>query len=190
MAKVRLNPILERLSGAVGGLVFRQYGDGVVIARKPSFEGAEWSEAQLAARERFRQGALYGKAALADPAARAFYQAAAETRGKPVFSLMVADYLNAPSIEQIEMDGYAGNAGDEIVVIAHDDLGVTGVTVRVADDGDYPIEIGAAVESPAGSGRWVYRAQTTVESGMTVQVTATATDRPGGLARAYAEKTV
>jgi hypothetical protein len=61
MAKVRLNPILEQLRGQVGDLVFKRYGKRVIISRKPDVEGQEWSEAQTAHRERFRQAAIYGK---------------------------------------------------------------------------------------------------------------------------------
>lgn len=68
MAKVKLNPILEQIRGKVGDLVFKRYGEEVVISRPPDFEGREWTEAQLAARERFRQAALYGKIVMADPA--------------------------------------------------------------------------------------------------------------------------
>ena len=35
MAKVKLNPILEQISGKVGDLVFRCYGDKTVITQKP-----------------------------------------------------------------------------------------------------------------------------------------------------------
>jgi hypothetical protein len=188
MTKAQLNPILVRLRGAIGDLVFKWYGDEVVVTRRPSFEGVEWSEAQQATRERFRRAAMYGKAVLADPPAEAFYREAAEARGKPFFSMMIADYLNEPEIERIDLDGYEGGVGDEIVVTAHDDLGVVDVTVRLAGADGSTLESGAAAESPPGSGRWVYRAQRPVEG--TVQVTAIATDRPGGLARAQAEKAV
>ena len=45
----------------MGDLVFKRYGDEVLISRKPDSEGVEPTEAQLAHRERFRQAALYGK---------------------------------------------------------------------------------------------------------------------------------
>jgi len=54
MAKVRLNPILEQVRGQVGDLVFKRYGGEVVLSRKPDYEGREWTEAQIAHRERSR----------------------------------------------------------------------------------------------------------------------------------------
>ena len=73
MAKVTLNPILERVRGQVGDLVFKRYEDEVVISRKPDFEDPESTAAQLAHRERFREAALYGKLVMADPEAKALY---------------------------------------------------------------------------------------------------------------------
>lgn len=67
MAKVKLNPILEQVRGQVGDLVFKRYGDEVIISRKPDMEGVEPTEAQLAAQGRFREAALYGKMVMADP---------------------------------------------------------------------------------------------------------------------------
>jgi hypothetical protein len=61
MARVKLNPILEGVRGQVGDLVFKRYGDEVVISRKADPTGKPPSEAQLAHRERFREAALYGK---------------------------------------------------------------------------------------------------------------------------------
>jgi hypothetical protein len=86
MAKVKLNPILEQVRGQVGDLVFKRYEDQVVISRKPDFEGREPTEAQLAARERFRQAAFYGKMVMADPETKALYEEAAKAKGQPVFS--------------------------------------------------------------------------------------------------------
>ena len=39
MARVKLNPILEQVRGQVGDLVFKRYGEGVIISRKPDLEG-------------------------------------------------------------------------------------------------------------------------------------------------------
>jgi len=61
MAKVKLNPVLEQIRGQVGDLVFKRYGDRVVVSRKADLEGLEPSQAQLAQRERFREAAIYGR---------------------------------------------------------------------------------------------------------------------------------
>ena len=100
MATVKTNPIIEQVRGKVGDLVFKKYGDGVILSRMADMEGREPTEAQQATRERFRQAALYGKMVSADPATKAPYEAAAKAKGQPVFSLMVADFPSIPSAEQ------------------------------------------------------------------------------------------
>jgi len=62
------------------------------------------------------------------------------------------------------------------------------VRVEVADAGGATLESGEAVENPPRSGRWVYTA--TAPTGTDVQIVAQATDLPGGVGSAEAEKTV
>ena len=190
MAKVKLNPILEQISGQVGDLVFKRYGDEVVVARKPDLEGLEPSEAQLAQRERFREAAFYGKMVMADPETKAIYEEVARAKGQPLFSLLVADFFNAPSVDVVDLSGYTGAAGDEIVIRARDDFDVVGVSVALTDADGNPIESGEATETPPDSGRWIYTATAAVTTGTTVRIAVTATDRPGGVAEAEEEKTV
>jgi len=64
------------------------------------------------------------------------------------------------------------------------------VTVSLTGDAGNAIERGAAVETPADSGRWVYTATAAVTTGMTVRIAVTATDRPGGIRTATQEKAV
>ena len=190
MAKVRLNPILEQLRGQVGDLVFKRYGERVIISRKPDMEGQEWSEAQTAHRERFRQATIYGKMVMADPQAKAIYEEAARAKGKPVFSLTVADFFNAPSVDEVDLSEYTGAVGDAIVIQAHDDFDVSGVSVSLTGVDGNAIESGEAVETPAGSGRWVYAATAAAPTGTTVRIAVTAMDRPGGEGEAEREKMV
>ena len=190
MAKVRLNPILEQVRGKVGELVFKRSGDQVIISRKADLSEHEATEAQLAVRERFRQATLYGKMILADPDTRQLYEAAAKSKGKPVFSLTIADFFNAPSVDEVDMANYTGKAGDSIVVKAHDDFQVAGVTVSLSDADGTAIESGEALQSPPNSGRWVYTATTTIATGTQVRVLVTATDRPGGTGSSEAQKTI
>ena len=54
MARVRLNPILEEIRGQVGDLVFKRYGDQVIISRKPEMEDRESHRARF-----FGQGVCF-----------------------------------------------------------------------------------------------------------------------------------
>ncbi len=179
MARVKLNPILEQMHGKVGDLVFKRYGDDTVVSRTPDVEGREWTEAQVAHREQFRQAALYGKLVLADPETRTIYEQAAQAKGKPVFSLTVADFFNAPSVDKVDLADYTGKVGDEIAIRAHDDFQVTAVRVEVMKADGSAVETGAATETPPASGYWVYKATAAVPAGIPFKITVTATDRPG-----------
>ena len=46
MAIARLNPLLESIRGAVGDVVFKQYGTKLVISRKPVFRNRTFGPAQ------------------------------------------------------------------------------------------------------------------------------------------------
>ena len=188
MARVKLNPILLKMRGKVGELVFKRYGKDVVISRPPDFEGVEPTEAQVAARQRFRQAALYGKMVMADPEKKKLYEEAAKAKGQPVFSLTVADFFNAPSVDEVDVSGYGGKVRDEIVVQASDDFDVMGVNVALTDAEGNALESGAATETPADSGRWVYTATAAVATGTTIRIAVTASDRPGGKGEAAGEK--
>lgn len=187
MARVKLNPIIEQVRGAVGDLVFKRYGDDVVLSRKPDLEGTEPTEAQLAQRERFREAALYGKMVMADPETRALYDDAAKAKGKPVFSLTVADFFNAPSVDEVNVSAYGGATGDEITVRASDDFEVMGVRLTLTDADGNPIENGEAARD---NGLWRYTATADVPTGTVVRIGVTAIDRPGGLGEGEAETTV
>ena len=190
MAKVKLNPILEGIRGQIGDLVFKRYGDEVVLARKPDLSDHKPTAAQLAHQERFRQAALYGKLVMADPETKALYADAAKAKGKPVFSLTVADFFNAPTVDEVDVSAYTGAVGDVIVILATDDFDVASVAVAIADAAGNAIEAGAATETPVDSGRWVYTATAAVATGTTVRITVTALDRPGSVAAEETDVTV
>jgi hypothetical protein len=93
---------------------------------------------------------------------------------------MVADFFNAPRVDEIDLSTYQGAAGDEVVILASDDFDVLEVQVEIRDLRGNPIEQGAATEIPPDSGRWVYSASADVDPGTTVKFRVIANDRPGG----------
>ena len=100
MAIVKLNPAFLGIRGTLGNVVFKHYGDKVVLTRKPRFENRVFSPAQRASQERFRKAMRYATSALADPNTRSAYEKAAAATGKPIVSLMVADFLRRPESER------------------------------------------------------------------------------------------
>jgi hypothetical protein len=127
---------------------------------------------------------------MADPAKRVLYEEFAKASGKPVFSMTVADFFNAPAVDEVDLSGYTGASGDAIVVRAHEDFEVIGVQVNITDANGQAIESGSAVESPAKSGRRVYTATAAVATGTNVRISVAASDRPGGKGEGAAEKTL
>ena len=153
MAHVRLNPIVDRVQGAFGDIVFRNFDGRTVISRRPQGSGQPPTPGQEAQRIRFRDAAFYGRLALANPEDRAFYEALAKKRKKPVLSLAIGDFLNAPVVDAIDADAYTGASGDPVVIRAHDDVEVTGVTVTITDDGGTVLETG---DAETDEWRWRY----------------------------------
>lgn len=69
------------------------------MGRKPDRSGIQPTEAQLEHQERFKQAVLYGRLVIADPDRKEGYELAAKAKKKPIFSLTVADFFNAPIID-------------------------------------------------------------------------------------------
>ena len=93
-------------------------------------------------------------------------------------------------MDAVDLSAYNGAIGNEIVIQAHDDFEVISVHVSISDAGGQAIEAGAALEAPARSGRWVYMATATVAQGTEVRIAVIASDRPGGVGEAAAEKSL
>lgn len=181
MARVKLNPTLESIQGKVGDLVFKRFEGEEIVCRIPDRTGIVPTANQLAQMEKFRLATVYGKSVLADAAARAVYEDAAAKKGLPVFSVTVADFLNAPLVDEINLAAYAGKIGDKISVRASDDVEVSGVSVAIRAQGGAVLEEGPAVIT-AGTGTWTYTATTDLAQGQAVSIEVSATDRPGHVA--------
>ena len=188
MKPITLNPFLEQLRGSFGDMVFRQIGGRLYISRKPDMRGIRASPAQRAGRERFRQAVLYGQRVLADPRAAQPYRQAAERTGRQVFMLAVADFMSAPVIAGIDLDGYTGRPGDAILVRAQDDFEVVAVGLCLADAAGNQLEAGAALPIEPGSNCWRYTARTALPPGSLLRITVSACDRPGHSATAVLQK--
>jgi len=187
MAKAKKHPIITSISGQIGELVFRQVGGETVIGLKPDLSHVVPSEAQLVHQQRFREAVQYAQVALAIPETEAIYAAAARERQQPLFSVAVADFLNAPLVTLVDAGAYTGQAGQVIVVQAQDDVRVTAVTVTLTDSSGAVLESGAAQANPPHSGRWTYATTAVVSGPATVHITAVAADMPGHVGQAEVE---
>ena len=178
MAKIKLNPVMEAMRGSIGDLVFRRFGEEVVVGRKPDPSVHPPTPGQQAVRERFRLAAVYGKTVLADPATKAVYAAAAKGKGLPVFALTIADFFNEPAVDEIDLSAYSGQRGESIRIRASDDVEVTGVEANIRGTNGEVFEHGPAVRGVNDS-IWTYTTTANVPAGQAVSIEVTASDRPG-----------
>ena len=177
MAEVTVNPLLKKIHGKIGGLVFKKYGSGTIIAQTPGLRTTPPTPGQQAQQERFKLAAVYNHTALADPVTGALYRARAEAKGQPVFSVAVADFFNEPVVDEIDLSAYTGKTEETIRVRASYDFGVVGVGVAIRDTDSKVLEQGAA--TAASDGAWTYTTTTNLPAGQQVVIEVTATDRPG-----------
>jgi len=188
--KVKLNPMFEGASGQLGELVFRSVR-GKTFAGRKAVVTAALTVDQEAHRERFKQAVAFGKSVMADSSLRTLYTEIAKNKDIPVFAATVSDFFSEPVVNDIDLADYTGQVGNVIKIRAMDDYGVESVHVIIANlQNGIAIENGPAVETSAGSGIWLYTAQSTVTAGTTVDVQVMATDRPGGIGTDNRNKTL
>ncbi|GAA3930580.1 hypothetical protein [Hymenobacter algoricola] len=182
MAKAT-NALTQGLSGKVSGLVFRHHANGTVSvgdAPRPSAKAP--TAGALAQRLRFQQAAFYGRAVQQDPAAKAAYETGVNANTTSSYVVSVADYLNAPSIRNVDFSAYRGQKGDVITVQATDDFAVTEVRVHIQNPDGTLVEEGAALPDPDGF-TFRFTAQATNASLEGDKITVLAADRPGNRTR-------
>lgn len=170
--------ITRNLHGKFGDQVVFRTSDGETItANVPDTYNSKPSEAQLAARERFREAVLWAKSTLADPEKLAEYSAKA-SRHMTAYTLAITDYLRAPKIIEIDVTNYSGHAGDLIAVKAIDDFKVKEVKVVIAGPDGTILEKGACELAVSGI-YWMYTATAENDPPQGSVITATAKDNPG-----------
>ena len=108
MAKAKLNPVLELITGKIGNLVFRRAHTGKLsVVYRPDMSRVKWSSAQKAHRERFKEAVLYAKLAMKNPDVRSVYeQMAAEKKSNKRPSPALAP---SASVDMAVSDYFAGN---------------------------------------------------------------------------------
>lgn len=178
MTKVHLQPGLRGLSGGMGDWVYSMRNGRTILGMR-AIKTAEPSEAQVAQQERFKEAVLFAKSAVANQALREFYAPIAQERELSVYALAIADFLNRPSFQYVDLVNYKGRVGDPIVIKALDDLGLVDVDVELVTQEGAPIESGKAVEQGTGSGKWIYTATAPVALGSTIFIEVNGIDHAG-----------
>ncbi len=178
MAQSKDNIVTHGLSGKVGNiLVFSQRHGKTFVGKAPKKSTKDDTPAQEAHKLRFQRAIIYGQTVIADPVAKAAYEAAAEN-GESAFNVAVADLLQAPDIDSVDLSGYTGQVGEKIIILATDDFKVTSVTVNISNGDGTLVEQGAAVLGNTGL-NWVYTTTAVNPSLSGDKITVDATDTPG-----------
>jgi hypothetical protein len=178
MGKVNPNNAVGIIEGRVGDLIFVKYADGRMIVRHRPVREAPFTAGEVASQSHFGKAVVYMKNLPAQPAQQAVYKQAARSSRKRACDLAVADFLNPPVINDIDLSSYTGKTGETISVVAIDDFEVATVCLTLTELNETLIEHGAAVLEPSSS-KWLYQAQVSVSSGQTLILHVTAVDRAG-----------
>ena len=184
MAQSKNNIVTHGLSGKVGDLlVFSQRNGKTVVSQAPRERSGEATANQKAHQLKFQKAVLYAKSVLADPEKKLQYEALSnKSEGRTTFNVAVADLLNAPDIEKVDLSSYTGNPGDVIRITVSDDFGVASVSVKIENSDGTLIEEGAAVQDGA---EWLYTATMQNSDLIGDKITVTATDSPANMTEKF-----
>ena len=178
MAKSSKNIAIEGVSGMIANLVFRtRKADGkVFISHRPSAHKKPPPPGQKKSMERFQQAVIYVKAALADTATKAAYAKKA-LPGQTAYNVAIADYMNAPDIEDVDFSNYTGRTGSNIIITATDSFEVVKVYVNIVDGNGMLAEEGNAIKDTED--KWLYTAENDNATLLGSRITISAYDNPG-----------
>jgi hypothetical protein len=178
MTKVRFHGPIAGFSGAMDEMVF---ADTKKKNRTVAFMKKHYppTEGQLAQRANFREASLRAKAALENPAMRAFYEALAKERDLTAHMVALTDFLVTPYFKPLNLTQYKGRVGDPIIIRAVDDIGLADVEVTLVENDGTPIESGKAVEDVARVGNWTYTASVPVPLGSDIFIEVVGYDHAG-----------
>jgi hypothetical protein len=179
MAQSNNNVLTHGLSGKIGDmLVFSQRGGKTVVSAVPRKSQQEQSEKQKEQVRRFQRATLYARTAQQQPE----YKDAAAQQGKTAYVVAVADFLNAPNIEKIDLSAYTGAVGNPIRITVTDDFALASITVRITNADGSLVEEGAARPTPIAY-EWLYTATQANESLEGDKIEILASDTPGSTTR-------
>src|SRR5262245_38847429 len=101
MAKVTFDSSIRGIRGKIDRLVYREQPGQTIVMPLAERED-DPSPAQLDHRSRFRAAQAYAATVLADPLKRACYRRLGLARKCPPNALLVSNFLNPPTIEQVD----------------------------------------------------------------------------------------
>jgi hypothetical protein len=124
---------------------------------------------------------IYGKTQIANPEAKATYQEKAKGM-QNAYNVAVADFLHAPSIDEIDLTKYKGKVGDSIRVRVMDDFKVAEVQLTIYNSDGSLVEQGPALQQ-GNVLDWIYTAQAENATLTGDKIVVRASDKPGNIAQ-------
>lgn len=156
-----------------------QLSDNVVY-RTPYVESEDANLSRLARskmvqKHKFQQAVIYGKAAMQDSARKNLYEG---TSDQSAFDAAFADFLNAPSIDAIDLSEYSGRIGSRISITVVDDFEVASVYVKI-QNADGSIADEGFADPGLFKTEWIFTASQDNPVLKGDKITVTASDLPG-----------
>jgi len=188
MSKTDIHAPFNTFSGTIGKLVYREVDGKTIVALRPKRRKGPPSEAALAHQQRFKRASRWAKAVLLDDEKAPFYRALGKKMKITAYAAAMSDFLKSPTIEELDLSFYAGQAGQRIKFTAEDNGSVVNAMVTISDGDTHVFESGQATEVDPGTGYWTYGAITTIPAGTHVTVTVKVSDRPGNVVELTEEK--
>jgi hypothetical protein len=145
MAIISDNTLVNGLSGAFGGIVFRQLRGKTVLSIRSSVVATQ-SEQQRKNRSKFKSASAWAKAMMLIPEKKSYYvQRAKKLKLPNGYTAALSDYMRKGEITKIDTHNYKGKAGD-VIQIATRKKGFTvdSATVAFIDANGRTVESGSA----------------------------------------------
>jgi len=147
MSKVKDNIITTGLSGKLGKqIVLRQWNGATFLVKAP-VKSSSLLKKEMYERNRlrFKEGAAYAKKVINNPELKRAYKNKCNARQNE-YTRAMQDFFIAPSIEEIDLSNYTGEANSFIRVYATDDFRVNRVHITIDDEQNQELETGFAVQ--------------------------------------------
>lgn len=182
MAHSRNNVIVHGFSGKFGEmLVFRQKDGKTLATQAPGERTQPPSAKQQEVLDKFQRAVIYGKTVMADPMMKQAYKDKAGP-GESAYNVAIADFFKAPNIDNVDLSGYTGQAGQQIKITVTDNFEVIAVSVSIENEDGTLQEEGDANQQN-NKLEWIYTTSTTNSSLSGDKITITARDNPANVTK-------
>lgn len=162
-------------------IAIRKVGGEYLLVNRSAPSKPKPSKMQKGQRTRFNAAVEYARRQVADPVSRELYASRITAKLNNPNLVAIKDFMNPPSVRQIDAGNYRGRAGNTITIDAVDDFMVTRVDVTITSASGTIIEEGQATRHDHNHMMWLYTATVDIPILTGVKIKAVARDRPENL---------